>query len=262
MSTLHAIIYGLVQGLTEYLPVSSSAHLTVLPYIFGEQDPGLAFDVFLHAGTLLATLIYFWKDWLHILKHPRGQTGDLRLSWGHFIIATLPAAVLGVVLNHWIKENTRELWVVYMTLPLFGFLLWWADRKFKNTKQANRASLKDVFTIGCAQALALIPGVSRSGITITAARMLGFEKTQAARLSFLISFPVILGAAVFELRHWSELVESASGLTPLAVATIAAALSGVWAIRMMIRWVGKIGYGGFAIYRTLLALILYAIFRA
>lgn len=256
MDAFQAIIYGLVQGFTEYLPVSSSAHLLLLPHVLNEVDPGLAFDVFLHVGTLFATVVYFWKDWLQILRNPTGKSKQVHLSWIHLIVATVPAVLVGAGLNGLIKEYTRSLWIVYITLPAFGLLLWWIDKKSPSLKRVEGASVKEALIIGCFQTLALVPGVSRSGITITAARSLGFGKSEAARISFLLSFPVTLGAIVFELRHWDELVASVSGLTPLFVGAGAALLSGAFAIRVMLKWMGKVSYGVFAFYRVVVAIAL------
>jgi undecaprenyl-diphosphatase len=256
MGNFDAILYGIVQGATEYLPVSSSAHLLLLPHVLGQNDPGLAFDVFLHLGTLLATAAYFFRDWLLILQNPlprETQSGLRHLSWLHLVVGTIPAVLAGLLLNHWIKENTRSLVVLWVTLPAFGLLLWWADRRSPMNRTLKEASLKDMLWVGAMQALALIPGVSRSGSTITASRLLGFNRAESARISFLLSLPVTLGAIVFELRHWDDLVATVNGVGPLLLGGLAALVSGAFAIHLLIKWVSRTSYAVFAVYRVILA---------
>ncbi|MBS1958406.1 MAG: undecaprenyl-diphosphate phosphatase [Bdellovibrionales bacterium] len=266
MSQFEAFIYGLVQGATEYLPVSSSAHLLLLPHILGENDPGLAFDVILHLGTLLATAIYFFNDWIEILKHPipakafgpGDQRGDrpVMLSWIHLIVGTIPAVIAGLLLNHWIQDNMRSLYVLWVTIPGFGLLLWWIDKKKPSTRLAAEASVKDMFIIGCVQAMSLIPGVSRSGSTMTAARYLGFQRADAARLSFLLSMPVTAGAIVYEGRHWREVSDSFGSISPLIIGCVAALVSGAVAIHYLIKWVSKASFAIFAVYRVILGIVI------
>ncbi len=263
MGYFDALIYGLVQGATEYLPVSSSAHLLLVPRLLGKEDPGLAFDVFLHLGTLLATAVYFFRDWLSILKNPmrssgrEGQpSGTPHVSWLHLLVGTIPAVVAGLLLNHWIQENTRSLLILWATLPLFGVFLWWVDKNSFMNRTIRDASLGDMWVVGCMQALALVPGVSRSGSTITAARLLGFTRADSARISFLLSLPVTLGAIVFELRHWDDLVASVNGLGPLLFGCLMALVSGAFAIHLLIRWVSRTSFAVFAVYRVILALLI------
>jgi undecaprenyl-diphosphatase len=264
MGHFEALIYGLVQGATEYLPVSSSAHLLLLPSILGQKDPGLAFDVFLHLGTLLATAVYFFKDWLLILKNPmpgdRQKSPIPHLSWAHLIVGTIPAVIAGLLLNHWIQDHTRSLVVLWVTLPVFGVLLWWVDRVRPMERSMKDASLKDMLIIGCMQSLALVPGVSRSGSTITASRVLGFNRAESARISFLLSLPVTLGAIVFEARHWHELVESANGLGSLLIAGASALVFGGLAIHLLIKWVSKTSFAIFAVYRVIAGIVIAVVF--
>ena len=258
MDNFTAFIYGLVQGVTEYLPVSSSAHLTLLPHILGTPDPGLAFDVFLHIGTLLATAVYFFKDWIRILKHtfPKAARHDhsssVHISWVHLIIGTLPAVIAGVLLNHWIADHTRSLWVMGVTIPLFGIILWLADKKSPKERNISRTTLMDMFLIGCMQTLSLVPGVSRSGSTMTAARLRGFKRQDAARISFLMSLPITLGAIVYEAKHWHEIVDSLQGWQPLVIGMISALVFGAIAIHYIIKMLGKMSFAVFAIYRVIL----------
>ncbi len=256
MSPFDAFWFGLVQGATEYLPVSSSAHLLLLPRVLGTPDPGLAFDVFLHVGTLLATAVYFFKDWLEILKNPLPKKdGKRTLSWVHLAIGTIPAVVAGALLNGWISTHLRSLWILWITLPVFGVLLWWVDRKRPVLRELGDASLKDLWIIGCMQALALVPGVSRSGSTITASRLLGFGRAESARISFLLSLPITLGAVIYESRHWNELMNSISGAGPLLIGTVTALISGALAIHFLIKWVSKTSFAIFAVYRVLVAVL-------
>ncbi len=258
MDNFVAFIYGLVQGATEYLPVSSSAHLALLPHVLGDSDPGLAFDVFLHIGTLLATGIYFFKDWVHILKHPLPKAAQhdhssvVHLSWVHLIIGTLPAVIVGALLHHWIVDHTRSLWVMGISIPLFGIILWLADRQSRSDRSIAKTSLMDMFFIGCIQTLSLVPGVSRSGSTMTAARMRGFKRQDAARISFLLSLPITLGAIVYELKHWREIVDTLNGWTPLLIGMGSALLFGALAIHFLIKLLGKMSFAIFAIYRIIL----------
>lgn len=257
MEWFEAIIFGLVQGATEYLPVSSSAHLLFLPHVLGSKDPGLAFDVMLHFGTLLATGVYFFRDWVEILKNPLpGRSGTRTLSWVHLGIGTLPAVVVGAGLNGWISSHLRALWILWITLPLFGVLLWQVDRRSHASRTMGEAGLKDMWVIGCMQALALIPGVSRSGSTITASRYLGFSRADSARISFLLSLPITLGAIVHEARHWDELTASVQGVFPLLVGMATAFASGALAIHLLIKWVSRTSYAVFAGYRVVVAALL------
>ncbi len=256
MNPFDAFWFGLVQGATEYLPVSSSAHLLLLPRVLGTPDPGLAFDVFLHVGTLLATAVYFFKDWLEILKNPLPKKdGKKTLSWMHLVVGTVPAVVAGALLNGWISSHLRSLWILWITLPLFGVLLWWVDRKVTADRKLCDASLKDLWVIGCIQALALVPGVSRSGSTITASRLLGFGRAESARISFLLSLPITLGAVIYESRHWHELMDSISGAGPLLIGTLTALVSGALAIHLLIKWVSRTSFAIFAVYRVIVAVL-------
>ena len=260
MGIFESVLYGFVQGATEYLPVSSSAHLLLLPHFLGKSDPGLAFDVILHLGTLLATAVYFFKDWLVILMNPFPRSGLKKvahLSWVHLLVGTFPAVLAGFLLNSWIKENTRSLAVLWVTLPVFGLLLWLVDKRSSMERKLGDASLRDVFLVGCMQCLALIPGVSRSGSTITASRLLGFNRADSARISFLLSLPITLGAVVYEARHWEEVAASVQGVEPLVIGCLSALFFGALAIHFLIKWVSKSGFAVFAIYRVILAVIIF-----
>lgn len=262
MDNFSALIYGFVQGATEYLPVSSSAHLILLPHVLGDQDPGLAFDVFLHIGTLLATAVYFFKDWMHILKHPLPKAAQhdhssvVHLSWLHLIVGTLPAVIVGALLNHWIQDHTRSLWVMGLVIPLFGIILWLVDKQATRSRGIAGTTLKDMVFIGCMQTLSLVPGVSRSGSTMTAARARGFSRQDSARISFLLSLPITLGAIVYEAKHWREIVDTLNGWTPLLIGMGASLVFGALAIHFLIKLLGKMSFAVFAIYRVALGAII------
>ena len=198
--TWQAAILGVLQGLTEFLPISSSAHLILLPWMLGWPPLGILFDVVIHGGTLLAVLIYFREDWKdvidEILMRLRGRvlwrgSGSLVDA---LIVGTIPAVLVALALRDWIEQYARVPKVTIVTLAVFGLLLLWADRR-RGTRTVSDVTLRDALLVGCAQSLALVPGVSRSGITITAALLLGFSRRESARFSFLLATPIIaLGA--------------------------------------------------------------------
>ncbi len=203
MTIFDAVLLGLVQALGEFLPISSSAHLVLVPYFRGQIYQGLAFDVMLHAATLLAVLLYFAKDWAILLKegltHPTSDNG--RMLW-YLAAATFPAALAGLLLNDWAEHTFRNPLMIAACLIIFAVVLFWADHHAKQDK-GNTVSFQTIMLIGCAQMLAIMPGVSRSGITITAALLLGLSRPASARISFLLSTPIIAGAALLEATKLS-----------------------------------------------------------
>jgi undecaprenyl-diphosphatase len=261
---IQALVMGIVQGLTEFLPVSSSGHLIIVPFLFGWHDPfidSLAFSVMLHIGTLLALLIYFWADWLRLV--PAGLAAirdrsfrhdpDRRLAW-LLVAATIPAAIVGFLFNDIIESNVREVGLVALTLVIGGAILWLADRRGGRAKGVADVSFPVATGIGIAQAIALVPGISRSGISISAARFAGLDREAAARFSFLMATPVTAGAAVFELR---KLVTGEAGVDvsvePLIVGMVAAFVSGMLAIGVLLRYVRTRSLNVFVWYRLALA---------
>lgn len=252
MTTLDAVLLGLLQALGEFLPISSSAHLVLLPFFRGAQYQGVTFDVMLHLATLLAVILYFAKDWFFIIKNgltkPTSQDG--KTLW-LLALATVPAGLAGVLLQDWIETAFRNPLMIAACLMVFAVILWLADRKAQNTDRAD-INLKNLLIIGCAQALALMPGVSRSGITITAALFLGFSRSQSARISFLLSAPVIGGAAVLELTHltWAEI----NG--PLVWGFISAFLGALVVIGCLMKYIKTHSFNVFVIYRLLLGLVI------
>lgn len=264
MSYFEAIILGIVQGLGEFLPISSSAHLVVAPWLFGFKDAGLGYSVALHLGTLIAVVTYFWKDWFTIFKgsllYTTKKSPEHKRAFDlliYLILATIPAAVFGLLLEDLADATLRQPWIVAITMSALGVLLWIADTKGKEGSDTlKHITLKTALIIGCAQALALIPGVSRSGITITAALFFGFTRSESARFSFLLSTPVIFGAC---LLKYKEVIGSFTNLEALS-GLIAAAVFGFLSIQYLLKLVKKSSYKVFCVYRFLfsgLILVMY-----
>jgi len=264
MDLLHLIILGLVQGLTEFLPVSSSAHLILLPKVLGWSDQGLAYDVAAHLGSLLAVIIYFNKDlkritiaWIASLNGKTNNT-DSFLMW-YLIIATLPIGAIAYLTYEYIASVLRDPIVIAFATIFFGILLWWADVYGKRVRVIENIRLKDALWIGLAQVLALIPGTSRSGITMTAGLILGLERTAAARFSFLLSIPTILLAGGHEiyrlLMHGAE-----TDLIGFIVVLVVSAISAWCAIKVFLSLLEQTGMLPFVIYRILLGIVLFFIF--
>ena len=263
---IQALVMGIVQGLTEFLPVSSSGHLIVVPYLFGWTDPfitSLEFSVMLHMGTLLALLVYFWPDWVRLV--PAGlatirdrsfrDDEDRRLAW-LLVAATLPAAIVGFLLNDVIESSFRSVGLVAVTLVLGGLILLVADRFGAKSRSVDDVTFPIAVGIGIAQALALIPGISRSGISISAARMVGMDRESAARFAFLMATPITAGAGLFEVR---KLLAGEGGVAveaaPLLVGLVAAAISGLAAIRFMLTFLRRQSLDVFVWYRFALAAV-------
>lgn len=261
MTWLQIVVLAIVQGITEFLPVSSSGHLVLVPLLFGWADQGLAFDVAVHFGSLIAVCLYFRDDVVELVR------GGLEVVTGRFdsvqsrfaiglAIGTVPAAIAGLTLAGWIETNLRAPAVIVMTLSGYAILMVLADRLAPRERTIWDVRIRDAFLIGCAQALALVPGTSRSGVTITAGRMLGFARKDAARFSFLLSVPVILLASLYKGLElvlgadpvpWQEL---AGGVAVSAVVAYAS-------IGFFMRVVGHVGLLPFAIYRIILAAVIF-----
>lgn len=260
MSIFHAIVLGLVQGFTEFLPISSSAHLTLVPWFFGWPDPGLAFDVFLHWGTLIAVLGYFAGDWLRllraglvsILERKVGFERDRRMFW-MLVFGSVPAGLAGYLLHDAVSGALRAPLIIAMSLAFVGFLMYWIDGRYPPYRGIHDVNMKDALMIGLAQACALIPGVSRSGATMTMGRYLGLNREAAARFSFLLSFPIILAAGVFETRGLLEsgALQFTSGY--LIAGFLASLLSGVLSIHVLLAYLRSADFALFAWYRIGLA---------
>jgi len=245
----HSFILGLVQGLTEFLPVSSSAHLTLLPRYFGWPDPGLAFDVALHLGTLIGVALYFWKDlWefaRSLLRPADPALSSERRTLLYLAAATVPGAIAGLLLEHKAETVFRSAALIAWALIILGLLLGLADWFCAGRRRIADLSLPAALGIGLAQSLALIPGVSRSGITITVALALGMERREAARFSFLMSIPIIAGAGMLKLKD----ILRSPDLASLGVGFAASAVFGLFAIYILMKYVQNNRYTPFVLYR-------------
>jgi len=274
-TVMHAVVLGVVQGVTEFLPVSSTAHLKLVPWIMNWQDPGLTFDVALHAGTLLAVLGYFLTTWLRIFRAALGAPIDIhngntlygpelatqrRLLW-YLVLATIPAGVAGLLFEHHIETNWRNPLIIAASLIGVGIVMGIADRRDRGGKQFNEVTLNDSLSIGLAQALAVVPGVSRSGITITQGLFRGMTREAAARFSFLLATPIIAGAA---LKKWHD-VHKAGGLPPgmklpFEAGVAASAVVGLLSIWLLIRFLRSRSLQVFVYYRIVLGIIVMALY--
>ena len=262
MENLHALVLGIIQGLTEFLPVSSSAHLSLMPWMFGWADPGLGFDVALHVGTLVAVLWFFRAEWrvllvatIAIVTTRRLDTPEKRRV-GQLVIATVPGGIAGLLLGKYAEHAFRTPALTATALIVMGTLLWIVDRTAPQARPLESVGWKDALLMGCAQAFAIIPGVSRSGATITAGRGLALDRQAAAVFSFLMSMPITAAAAMKEVPK--ALHESAD-LLPLAIGMVAAMVSGWIAIAILMRYVSRHSYGIFAAYRWALGLLVFAL---
>lgn len=265
MDILHTTILALVQGLTEFLPISSSAHLILVPKVLGWQDQGLAFDVAVHLGTLIAVLWYFRADVVAIVSaclfsitRRAHEPKDARLGWA-ILVATVPVVLTGFFLEDFVESQLRSPLVIASATAAFGVLLWVADLRRKNIEDEHSITLWIALVIGLAQVLALVPGTSRSGITITAGLFLGLSRQAACRFSFLMAMPAIGGAAVLELY---ALVDSSEAVAwnGLLLGLVLAAMSAYFCIKLFLQAIEKIGMLPFMLYRLVLAAVLFLLF--
>lgn len=260
MEWLQVIVLAVVQGVTEFLPISSSAHLVLVPVFTDWQDQGLAVDVALHLGTLVAVIGYFRHDIVGVTTawfsgfQDRRWNQDGRLGWW-ILIGTLPVGAAGLLFRDWVAIGLRSPWVIAIALIGFGLLLAYADWKKRGARTERELNLRDVIWIGCAQALALIPGTSRSGITMTAALLIGLDRAAAARFSFLLSIPVIVLAGGLEVITLLKLGPDVDWLILLG-GTIIAAISAYLTIHYFLAFIARIGMQPFVIYRIVLGLLL------
>ena len=258
LSVFQAIVLGAIQGLTEFLPVSSSAHLILVPWLLRWQDPGLAFDVALHLGTLLALLVYYWRQWLDMgLSLAVGKRLPRRLLF-LLIVASVPGAIIGVLLEKQAETMFRSPLLIAATMATLGLLLWVADWFGSKKRNLHDLTFLDALLIGLSQALAIIPGVSRSGATITTARILGIDRADAANFSFLMATPIIAGAGMLEAHKLFH-----TGLAAqLGWGFVASTVFGLLAIVGLLRFLRTHSYKPFAIYRIVLAAIVIAVYVA
>ena len=264
MDALQAIVLGIVQGLTEFLPISSTAHLRIVPAFFGWEDPGSAFTAVVQLGTMAAVLLYFREDlwriartWLRGLRDERVRADhDYRMAW-FIIFGTAPIAIFGFVFRHQIKTGARDLYVIGTALIVFAFVMLAAERLATQKREIEEIDTSDAATIGFAQALALIPGVSRSGATISAGLFAGLTRTAAARYSFLLSVPAVVLSGLFELKDVGE--GNGAGAAPTAIATLLAFIVGYASIAWFLRFLVRHPISVFALYRIGLGVLVLAL---
>lgn len=255
MDIFHAIILGIVQGVTEFLPISSSGHLVLFPWLFKWEYQGVAFDAALHLGTLLGVLTYFWKSWKDMLvsfrrRHEKDQF-NLRLLF-FIVIGTVPGALAGIIFEDFIESAFREPYVVAGAMIIFSLVILLSDKLGSKVKDISHINIKSALVIGFFQAFALVPGVSRSGATISAGLFLGLSRQEAAKFSFLLSAPIIFGAGVFT---FPSILKEGIGL-PFIVGVLSSAISGYFAIKFLFKYLEKRSYFGFALYRIAFGLII------
>lgn len=263
MDLFEIVVLALIQGLTEFLPISSSAHLILPSQVFGWPDQGLAFDVAVHIGSLSAVLIYFRKDIVGITRSwfstgfAAKPSQEAKLGW-FIIIASVPACLAGLLFNGWIETELRSMTVIAWTTILFGLVLGLADRAHSQRFALSKMTLTMVLVIGFAQALALIPGVSRSGVTLTAALLVGLQRVDAARFSFLLSIPLILAAGGLQSYKLLNL-GSAVNWNDLLLGVVVSAVSAWLCIHYFLIFINRIGMMPFVIYRLVLGIALLAL---
>ena len=267
MSIFEAIVLGLVQGLTEFLPISSSGHLRVVPALAGWEDPGAAFTAVVQLGTMAAVLVYFRRDlwaigssWIRALWTPALRSArETRLGW-YLIIATIPISVLGLAFADQIETGVRDVRLVALMLIGFGLVMAVADRRGSRTKSIDDVNTRDGVAVGFAQSLALIPGVSRSGATISAGLFLGYRRADAARFSFLLSVPAVVLSGLFELRNIGA--GDGPGVTVTIVGVIVAFVAGYASIAWLLRWLTSHTLTVFVVYRVVLGVALLVLVAA
>ncbi|HYZ90318.1 MAG TPA: undecaprenyl-diphosphatase UppP [Myxococcales bacterium] len=269
MPIAQAIVLGVVQGLAEFLPISSSAHLILVPWLFGWQDPGLPFDVALHWGTLVAVLVVFWRDWIRLiragaqslLERSMREDPDRRLFWA-LVVSSVPAALVGKLLNEWAKEGLRAPLLIAVTMSAMAIVLGVADRYGSKRRNEGEIRMPEALGVGVAQAFALVPGVSRSGSTISVGLVFGFTREAIARFSFLMSTPIIFGAGVLEFPQMlREMRAGTSPVGPVALLAgfVASGVVGAIVIRWLLAWVRTRTYTVFVVYRLLVAVLIVAV---
>ena len=260
MTIFKAIILGIIQGVAEFLPISSSAHLIIFPYLFGWEESSLAFDVALHFGTMMAVLVIFFKDWWNLfigaikdIKNKKKTTNG-KMFW-YLVVATIPAAIVGFLLDDVIENVIRNnIWLIASALAIMGMLIYlgdkWATHHYKKEKKFEDITLKEALIIGISQAFAVIPGFSRSGTTILAGRLQGISKEAITKFTFLLSVPVICGATVLKVTDLALTKEVIVGI-------ISSFAMGIIAIKFLLNYIKKHDFSVFAFYRVILALVVF-----
>lgn len=268
MSILHALIFGIIEGITEFLPISSTGHLTIAEKLLGYRidDPAItAFTAIIQTGAVLATLLFFRRDiyriiigWVRGLFKSAERGPDYRFGWA-IIIGSVPIAVIGLLFKDQIETTLRSLWLVATSLLLWSGVMWLADRSAKQTRHEDDATWKDTLMIGLAQCIALIPGVSRSGATMSAGLLRGFDRVTVTKLSFFLSIPALFAAGLLEGVTHADRIGSSIGWAPTIVATIASFVVAYGAVAWLLKFVGKHSLNVFILYRIVLALVLIAL---
>ena len=260
MDIFQAVIYGIVQGIGEFLPISSTAHLDLMPWLFGWQKQAQYFDMALHLGTAFAVIAFFFKDWLVLIRagFTKPKSADGKLFW-FIALATIPGAIAGLVLDKYAESFGKNVLLIGIMLIVMGAVLYFADKYGKRNVELKEIGLKRSFLVGLSQALAIIPGVSRSGITMSTGRFLGMTRESIARFTFLMSAPIILADALY---HSKDMLHTTLPILPFLVAIITAAVVGLLSIKFLLNYLKTKGFGIFVVYRFALGafvIILYFI---
>lgn len=259
MSIIQALILGIVQGLTELLPISSSAHLYIIPWLLDWNKNSAfqisfeGFDVALHFGTLLAIAIFFFKDWLKLFKGGWEQiqgkkTTEGKMFW-YLVLATIPGGIIGFLLDYFVGDALEKPIIIGIALIIMGILLYVIDKSAKSSTDYEHMTLKQTFLIGLSQALAFIPGVSRSGVTMTTGRLLGVDRESSAKYTFLLSTPIVFAATLYKIKDF------AFGELSLYIGILASFLVGIFVIKFLLEYLKKGSFKGFAIYRVIVGII-------
>lgn len=262
MLIIKSIILGIVQGIGEFLPISSSAHLIIVPYLFGWEESSMAFDIALHFGTLLAVLVIFFKEWWNLfiaaiynISHKRRKKNEGKIFW-YLIVATIPAALAGFLLDDIIENIFRkQIWLIALFLAVMGVLIYigdkWASKHYKNNEvEFEEITIKQAFLVGCSQAFAVFPGFSRSGTTILAGRLMGLSREAITKFTFLLSVPIIAGATVLKITDLALTKETIIGVVTSFVV-------GIICIKFLLKYIKKHDFSIFAFYRVIIAIIVY-----
>lgn len=256
MSLLEAFIYGVLQGLGEFLPISSTAHITLAPWFFGWKDPGLSFDIALHLGTLAAVIIFFWKDWINLIKAGLTdvKSDEGKLFW-YIVLACVPGGILGVLFEEHIETTFRNPLLIGIMFIVMGIVIYAADKYSESRFELMDIGPKRSFLIGVSQAIAMIPGVSRSGITMAAGRAMKIKREDAARFTFLLSTPFIFLSGVYKAK---DLISVPVETLPFIIAILTSATVGIFSIKFLLEYLKRNGFGIFAVYRIVLGAIVIA----
>jgi len=266
MEIYQAIILGVIQGLTELLPISSSAHLFLIPWFFNWGIPE-SFDVALHFGTLLAIGIFFFKDWIQLIKGGykriihKEKSSEGRMFW-YIVIATIPGGIIGFILDKYAENLLTQPLIIAIALIVMGIILYIADKTSKNKTDYENLSFKQTFIVGLSQALAFIPGVSRSGVTMTTGRLLGIKREAVAKYSFMLSAPIVLAATVFKLNEFIQyfMIADMVGIIAFIIGVLASFIVGIFVIKFLLAYLKKGSFKIFAIYRIIIGIIVLFVF--